>query len=785
MMFYNFNKLLWKVLLITILIIILPINAYTQDNPQNLNDLNIPVLKDKNDKIVPDIYMLESEHKEGAYLGGNPFEQSFEKYEGGATPKEKELKDRMLTAKIYFKLDKKLKNEFLGIYVSPTNYPYHIYLNGNLIHKEGQHREVYHNNIFRASATLLPYGQLKYGKEINEIAIQIYSHSQHPLKIDEISSYANVRRDVFIRNLFYVHLIQAASVVAFVLFLFFLFSFIRRKFSDWRYLFFALTCFFYIFSYSNMTISFDSAPEFFLEKLSRSSFSLTVLFLTLFVVDLTKILNKKRWVQIILSVVALIGTFVILIQPTKFDVSRIFNMITNFIIAPMLIFGIVLLIYSIVKSRKRKKVIIALVSYVVVVVSSIGDIIFINLDMSPPVYLVNYGFLVLVIAIFFMLSEEQALIYFESKKRAEELDNKNESLKKIIENIAIVSQNLINSSKKLEKNLNFTISIAKNYDESNKAILNNILNEFDEVEDVINRIKQRIETSNERIPKAIENQTSIVEETTASINNMDNYIESIRYSIETTNKTAQHLSTMASKSSSIVTKSKNSILKLSEHSKFINDVLVTIEDITEQTNLLAMNASIEAARAGKAGKGFSVVAGEIRNLSSQSKISLDSSKNKITEMYEIINRSGELSDDVSISLFKIIKESKNSAKMIDTITNQIKEEKAEFSAMLEAVNSLLKDTLSIKEMSDEEQIENEKVKDILLELKNSFLTITDLLKKQSDKGSELQKSIEIIREVMTENLKNVDILNKNIINLEDNENQNENDNNNSTKKFLL
>jgi methyl-accepting chemotaxis protein len=61
------------------------------------------------------------------------------------------------------------------------------------------------------------------------------------------------------------------------------------------------------------------------------------------------------------------------------------------------------------------------------------------------------------------------------------------------------------------------------------------------------------------------------------------------------------------------------IVNLSEQSQAIGDIIATVNDLAEQSNLLAVNAAIEAAKAGEHGKGFAVVAQEVKNLATQSK----------------------------------------------------------------------------------------------------------------------------------------------------------------------
>lgn len=80
-----------------------------------------------------------------------------------------------------------------------------------------------------------------------------------------------------------------------------------------------------------------------------------------------------------------------------------------------------------------------------------------------------------------------------------------------------------------------------------------------------------------------------------------------------------------------------SIIALSEQSQNISELIESVDDISEQSNILAVNAAIEAAKAGDQGKGFSIVAQEIRNLSEQSKQSTKQVRNILKDIQKAAN----------------------------------------------------------------------------------------------------------------------------------------------------
>ena len=273
-----------------------------------------------------------------------------------------------------------------------------------------------------------------------------------------------------------------------------------------------------------------------------------------------------------------------------------------------------------------------------------------------------------------------------------------------------------------------------------------VQNQADSVSQTVSAVEE-ISQNIQSLENMIETQSSGVVEASAAVEEMIGNISSVNnsvgYMVQSFDSLIQNTEEGIQRQNDVNERIRN----IEEQSKALQTANKTISDIAGQTNLLAMNAAIEAAHAGEAGKGFSVVADEIRKLSETS-----SAQSK-TIREELLKIEGSINDVVNASQAStdMFNEVSNSITQTQQLVLQIKgamEEQQEGSKQIGDALKLMNDNTSEVRAASHEMAEgNKSILSEIDQLRNTTGVIRESMDKISQSAGDIKETSNSLSEI--------------------------------------
>ena len=215
---------------------------------------------------------------------------------------------------------------------------------------------------------------------------------------------------------------------------------------------------------------------------------------------------------------------------------------------------------------------------------------------------------------------------------------------------------------------------------------------------------------------------------TSNIQTVATAAEELSISTQEITRQVQTTNTIVDQGAANATETSDRISTLATSAQKIGDVVSLIQDIAEQTNLLALNATIEAARAGEQGRGFAVVASEVKSLASQT----SHATNEIAQQIADIQKA---SDDAVEAIFSINEMMENVKDHTDSITTSVTQQDA---ATQEISTSAQQASMESSKISD--NISN--VSDTVQQTNASASAILDASNRLTENATRLNEHVE-------------------------------------------
>lgn len=400
----------------------------------------------------------------------------------------------------------------------------------------------------------------------------------------------------------------------------------------------------------------------------------------------------------------------------------------------VMIYGIIAIIRA--QLRHEKDITPMIIGFAAGVGFGLHDVILQAMHAVPFAWLQGFSFFALNISVFITLSMHSARMSKEVEVLMQETKMQRDKLEDLFGHARQLAADTSGISSSLNRAVENVAAAASQSVEEAKGISSAIVKQnttLSSAADAVDKLVVSLRATNENL----EHEAQSISKTAEGTSNLIAGFTSVGEGISGAAGFAGTLDTLTSQGSANMKKLSAAMEKVQNSSHEILSVVEVLDDFAQRTNLLAMNASIEAAHAGEAGKGFAVVATEIKSLAAASSAQAGKIGDMITEIKKSIEEGVGLSSQVDTSLAKMKTEASSTAEHVKQAAEGMKKQQEAGSYISEEAKTISGYAADMKKSSDEQYAYSEQVNSNMDELASVASTVEAAAKSISDGNAAL------------------------------------------------